>query len=68
MMVKNTANAVFIASLVYNSRRLGQSKTIGLSETAPLLRGVSVEIWGNTGRFKQPTPSVAAAVRDQKTL
>jgi len=46
MIVKNTANAVFIASLVYNSRRFGQSKTIGLSETAPPRRGVSVKILG----------------------
>ena len=44
MIVKNTVNAVFIASLVYNSRRFGQSNTIGHSETAPLQRGASVQI------------------------
>ena len=68
MIVKNTFNAVFIASLVYNSRRFGQSNTIGHSETAPLQRGGSVKIWGNTDRFKLPTPRVVAVVRDQKTL
>jgi len=41
MLVKNTAYAAFIASLVYNSRRFGQSTIIGHRETAPLLRGMS---------------------------
>jgi hypothetical protein len=66
--VKNTASAVFIASLVYNSHRLGQSSITGQREATSAHSEEPEQTWGNTSRFKQPTHCVEAAACDWKTL